>query len=158
MGRRRALLLAALIEAGDAGVSGRTLAQLVGPRFSEYVARLRRAGVEIQAVPASGSRAAEWRYRLAGPLPPALAADPALPSLSTGTKLSARSAYNFIRPRLQRPTLEGLAEIAELVRAQPELLTSRYVRHNLAGKTRALDEIGAACGLAPPADAEAGRG
>jgi hypothetical protein len=156
VGQRRALLLAALIEAGDAGVSGRTLAQLVGPRFGEYVARLRRAGAEIQA--ASGTRAAEWRYRLAGPLPPALAADPSLPALSIGAKWSARAAYNFIRPRLQRPTLEGLAEVAELVRAQPELLASRYVRHNLAGKTRALDEIAAACGIAPPEDAEGGHG
>jgi len=158
VGQRRALLLAALIEAGDAGVSGRTLAQLVGPRFSEYVSRVRRSGVEIEAVPVSGSRAAEWRYRLAGPLPPALAANPALPSLPSTAKLSARAAYNFIRPRLQRPTLEGLAEIAELVRAQPELLRSRYLRHNLAGKTRALDEIAAACGITPPSEAEGERG
>lgn len=149
MGGRQRLLLAALLEAGDAGLPGRVLAQLAGPRYSEYVARLRRAGAQIDAAPVGADPSSEWRYRLTSPLPPALADTAAVPSVAiTSEPVSARSAYTLIRRAFTSASIELRAQVCELLRSQPELVSSTYLRHNLGQRrTAMLDELARELGI-----------
>jgi hypothetical protein len=145
-------LLGALVEAGEQGLTGPTLARLVGARYGAYIARLRAAGAAIDAVPQHGSPAGEWTYRLAGRLPRELADAAAFPSAPSPDLLSARAAYLLIRSKLRDGSVEARAEIAELLRNQPELVSSRYLRHNLAGKVQLLDELARELGIADCAE------
>lgn len=136
-------MLGALIAAGEEGVQGATLARLAGHRYPEYVRRLRGAGVEIDAEPENGSRFGSFTYRLARPAPAVLAANALIPSLpSPSERLSARQGYLRIRRALQAGSIEAHAELAALLRTQPELARARYVRHNLgAAKCASLDAL-----------------
>lgn len=149
IGARQRLLLGALIAAGNEGVPGATLALLAGHRYPEYLRRLRASGVEIEAEPENGSRFGSFTYRLARPAPAALAAQAVIPSRpSPAPRLSARQGYLRIRRALQAGSIEAHAELAALLRAQPELARARYVRHNLgAAKCAALDALVRELGL-----------
>lgn len=143
IGTRQRLLLGALIAAGDEGVPGNTLALLAGHRYPEYLRRLRAAGVAIEAKPQHGSRFGSFTFRLARPAPAALASQAVIPSLpSPAPRLSARQGYLRIRRALQVGSIDAYAELAELLRAQPELAQASFVRHNLgAAKCAALDAL-----------------
>lgn len=141
MSRKRALL-EHLLRAGDDGLSGAELARLVGHRFSARLGELRRAGHKIESDRVVVAGSSQFRYRLVPdperPLRPSV-------YLPDEPPLSINSAWRRLSRLLREDTPGARAEIVDLVRRQPELISSRSVRHNLgAKKTARLDALAAA--------------
>src|SRR5581483_2450810 len=129
--------LALLHGAGAEGLSSSALTALVSHRFGSAISDLRKAGCEIDTVRRSDGL---HYYTLLNPLPdPAKGVSNALQrSDGVSEPLSVRRAWQFIANQLREGTAEAYAAVVELIRRQPELLTSKSVRHNLGARKGAL--------------------